>query len=83
MTMILATHQMGFAYQIADRVAFLDAGAILEIGPAKDVLSDPENPRTRQFLERVLAAAPVASVGPVGDERLPEYSELLPNASVG
>jgi polar amino acid transport system ATP-binding protein len=82
MTMILATHQMGFAYQIADRVAFLDAGAILEIGPAKDVLSNPRNPRTRQFLERVLAAAPVASVGPVGDEGLPEFSELLPSAGV-
>jgi polar amino acid transport system ATP-binding protein len=82
MTMILATHQMGFAYQIADRVAFLDAGAILEIGPAKEVLSNPENPRTRQFLERVLAAAPVASVGPVGDEGLPEFSELLPSAGV-
>jgi polar amino acid transport system ATP-binding protein len=82
MTMILATHQMGFAYQIADRVAFLDAGAILEIGPAKEVLSNPENPRTRQFLERVLAAAPVTSVGPVGDEGLPEFRELLPSAGV-
>ena len=38
MTMILATHQMGFAFQIADRVAFLDAGAIVEEGPAKQVL---------------------------------------------
>jgi polar amino acid transport system ATP-binding protein len=61
MTMILATHQMGFAYHIADRVAFLDAGSIAEIGPAKDVLTDPREPRTRQFLERVLAAAPVTA----------------------
>jgi polar amino acid transport system ATP-binding protein len=83
MTMILATHQMGFAYQIADRVAFLDAGAILEIGPAKEVLSNPENPRTRQFLERVLAAAPVATAAPVGDEGLPELSELLPSSRLG
>ncbi|MGH2618897.1 MAG: amino acid ABC transporter ATP-binding protein, partial [Thermomicrobiales bacterium] len=44
MTMILATHQMGFAYQIADRVAFLDAGAILEEGPARQVLSQPRHP---------------------------------------
>jgi polar amino acid transport system ATP-binding protein len=68
MTMVLATHQMGFAYQIADRVAFLDAGAIIEIGPAQQVLSAPEQPRTRQFLERVLAASPLA---PAGDESLP------------
>ena len=59
--MILATHQMGFAYHIADRVAFLDAGTILEIGRAKDVLTNPQEPRTRQFLERVLAAAPMTA----------------------
>ena len=61
MTMILATHQMGFAYHIADRVAFLDAGTIVEIGRAKDVLTNPQEPRTRQFLERVLAAAPMTA----------------------
>lgn len=76
MTMILATHQMGFAYQIADRVAFLDAGAIVEIGPARQVLSHPEHPRTRQFLERVLAAAPVTAA-PTGDEALPDLSPIL------
>ncbi len=81
MTMILATHQMGFAHQIADRVAFLDAGAIVEIGPAKEVLTHPRQPRTRQFLERVLAAAPVAA-GPAGDAALPDFSELLPAASM-
>jgi polar amino acid transport system ATP-binding protein len=59
MTMILATHQMGFAYQIADRVAFLHDGVILEEGPAKRVLGQPEHPRTRQFLERVLSASPL------------------------
>lgn len=61
MTMILATHQMGFAYHIADRVAFLDAGSIAEIGPATNVLTNPQEPRTRQFLERVLAAAPMTA----------------------
>ncbi len=56
MTMLIATHQMGFARQIADRVAFLDAGAILEIGPPDEVLKNPREPRTRQFLERILVA---------------------------
>jgi polar amino acid transport system ATP-binding protein len=60
MTMILATHQMGFAYQIANRVVFLDQGVILEQGPARQVLREPRHPRTRQFLERVLSAAPLA-----------------------
>jgi polar amino acid transport system ATP-binding protein len=60
MTMILATHQMGFAYQIANRVVFLDQGVILEQGPARQVLHEPRHPRTRQFLERVLSAAPLA-----------------------
>ncbi|MFT4040097.1 MAG: amino acid ABC transporter ATP-binding protein [Thermomicrobiales bacterium] len=58
MTMILATHQMGFAYQIADRVAFLDAGRIVEIGPARDVLTHPHEARTQAFLQRVLVATP-------------------------
>lgn len=56
MTMLIATHQMGFARQIADRVAFLDAGAILEIGSPEEVLKNPREPRTRQFLERILVA---------------------------
>ncbi len=63
MTMILATHQMSFAYQIADRVAFLHEGSILEEGPAARVFTRPENPRTRQFLEQVLAASPLAVSG--------------------
>ena len=58
MTMLLATHQMAFARQISDRVAFLDAGSIVEMGPPDQLLSSPEQPRTRQFLQRVLTAAP-------------------------
>ena len=58
MTMLLATHQMAFARQISDRVAFLDAGRIVEIGPPNRLLRDPQEERTRQFLERVLSAAP-------------------------
>ena len=53
MTMVLATHEMGFAREVADRVCFLDAGRILEQGPPAQVLDDPENPRTRQFLGRL------------------------------
>ncbi|MGE3798606.1 MAG: amino acid ABC transporter ATP-binding protein, partial [Thermomicrobiales bacterium] len=51
MTMMLATHQMAFASQIADRVAFLDAGVILEIGPPAEIFHNPREERTRQFLE--------------------------------
>ena len=58
MTMMLATHQMAFARQISDRVAFLDAGSIVEMGPPDRLLRSPEQARTRQFLQRVLTAAP-------------------------
>ena len=58
MTMLLATHQMTFARQISDRIAFLDAGSIVEIGPPEQLFRNPEQPRTRQFLQRVLSAAP-------------------------
>ena len=56
MTMLIATHEMGFARDIADRVCFLDAGAIIEEGPPDQILSDPSEPRTRQFLQRIIAA---------------------------
>ena len=69
MTMILATHQMGFAYQIADRVVFLDSGSIVEIGPARQLLSQPREPRTREFLQRVLVATPAGGDDtPVGND---------------
>jgi polar amino acid transport system ATP-binding protein len=56
MTMILATHEMGFARDIADRVAFLDDGVILEEGPPARIFTDPQHPRTRRFLQRIIAA---------------------------
>jgi len=56
MTMVLATHEMGFARDIADRVCFLDAGRILEEGPPDVMFSAPREARTRQFLDRVIAA---------------------------
>jgi len=56
MTMVLATHEMGFARQVADRVAFLDRGSVLEQGPPEQVLGDPVEARTRQFLARIIEA---------------------------
>jgi polar amino acid transport system ATP-binding protein len=56
MTMLIATHEMGFAKDIADRVVFLDAGRILEEGPPERIFSEPENERTRAFLQRIIEA---------------------------
>ena len=56
MTMLLATHEMGFARQVADQVCFLDGGRVLEQGPPEQVLHDPVEPRTRQFLARIIDA---------------------------
>ncbi len=54
MTMVIATHEMSFARDAADRVCFLDQGVIVEQGPAEALFSDPQHPRTRAFLKRVL-----------------------------
>jgi len=56
MTMLLATHEMGFARDVADRICFLDQGVILEQGPPEVILSSPSEPRTRQFLDRIIRA---------------------------
>ena len=56
MTILMATHEMGFARQVADTIAFLDAGVVLESGPPAQVLADPQEARTRQFLARVIDA---------------------------
>jgi polar amino acid transport system ATP-binding protein len=56
LTMMLATHEMAFAKEIATRVAFLDGGEVAEIGPPEQVLSEPQQERTRQFLRRVTEA---------------------------
>ncbi|PRB02966.1 ectoine/hydroxyectoine ABC transporter ATP-binding protein EhuA [Microbacterium sp. MYb72] len=53
-TLIIVTHEIGFAREVADRVVFLDAGVVVEQGPPADVLSNPQNPRTRDFLSKVL-----------------------------
>ena len=56
MTMVIATHEMSFARDIADRVCFLDSGVILEQGPPDQILSAPREPRTQQFLQRIIEA---------------------------
>jgi len=56
MTMVLATHEMGFARDVADQVAFLHEGRVLEQGPPAQVLQEPREARTRQFLARVIDA---------------------------
>jgi polar amino acid transport system ATP-binding protein len=56
MTMVIATHEMGFARDIGNRICFLDEGVILEEGPPDRILSEPEQPRTRQFLQSIIEA---------------------------
>jgi polar amino acid transport system ATP-binding protein len=56
MTMILATHEMGFAREVADKICFLDAGFICEEGKPEQIFSSPSQARTREFLHRVLEA---------------------------
>jgi polar amino acid transport system ATP-binding protein len=56
MTMVIATHEMSFARDIADRVCFLDAGVILEEGPPEQIFAAPREPRTQRFLQRIIEA---------------------------
>jgi len=56
MTMVIATHEMGFAADIANRVCFLDQGVLLEEGPPEQIFRAPTNPRTQEFLQRIIAA---------------------------
>ncbi len=54
MTMVVVTHEMGFAREVADRIIFMDNGTIIEEGPPEKIFTNPENPRTKEFLSRVL-----------------------------
>jgi len=54
MTMLIATHEMGFAREVADTVIFMDGGLVVEMGAPSDVLGNPQEPRTCKFLETVL-----------------------------
>ena len=62
MTMVIATHEMAFAREIAGQVCFLDDGVILEQGPPEQIFASPAQPRTRQFLDRIIRAG-----SPVGE----------------
>ena len=54
MTMVVVTHEMGFAKEVADRVIFMDAGIIQEEGTPEEIFDAPQNPRTQDFLRKVL-----------------------------
>jgi polar amino acid transport system ATP-binding protein len=54
MTMLVVTHEMGFAREAADRVVFMFEGSLLESGPPEEIFKNPRNDRTRQFLQSVL-----------------------------
>jgi polar amino acid transport system ATP-binding protein len=54
MTMMLVTHEIGFAREVADHLIFMDQGAVVEAGPPREMLTNPQNPRTQSFLSKVL-----------------------------
>jgi polar amino acid transport system ATP-binding protein len=54
MTTIIVTHEMGFAKEVSDRVLFMDEGIIAESGPPAQLFGNPQNPRTQEFLSKVL-----------------------------
>jgi polar amino acid transport system ATP-binding protein len=56
MTMVIATHEMGFARDIAHRICFLDEGVILEEGPPEEIFSSPREERTQRFLQSIIDA---------------------------
>jgi polar amino acid transport system ATP-binding protein len=60
-TILMATHEMGFARQVADTVCFLDGGRVLEAGPPAQVLGDPVEERTRRFLAHLVDAGRLGS----------------------
>jgi general L-amino acid transport system ATP-binding protein len=55
MTMIVVTHEMGFAREVADRVVFMDGGQVVEVGPPQTFFSNPKEERTRQFISKILS----------------------------
>ena len=77
MTMLVVTHEMGFAAEVADRVIFVDHGVIQEQGPAREVLSRPKQARTQAFLKAVLERAPMAEEEGTSEEVSDEEAEEL------
>jgi polar amino acid transport system ATP-binding protein len=96
MTMLVVTHEMSFAREVADRVVFMDGGVIVEEGHPDQVIGDPQHPRTRVFLRRVLDPTH-AEVGEVSDvdeyvahrsesgtgDRPPGYGLQRPSSGIG
>ena len=56
MTMIVVTHEMGFAREVGDQLVFMDEGVVLEQGPPEDIFAEPTDPRTQAFLKRIIEA---------------------------
>ena len=54
MTMVVVTHEIGFAREVGDQLIFMDQGLVIEAGHPREVISDPKSPRTRDFLSQVL-----------------------------
>ncbi|MCL2535551.1 MAG: ATP-binding cassette domain-containing protein, partial [Nocardiaceae bacterium] len=54
MTMVVVTHEMGFAREVADQLVFMDGGVVVEAGPPRELLSDPKHDRTKAFLSKLL-----------------------------
>ncbi|MGQ5261448.1 amino acid ABC transporter ATP-binding protein [Micromonospora sp. ZYX-F-536] len=78
MTMMVVTHEMAFARDVADRVVFMDGGVVVEQGPPQEVLGAPRHERTRSFLSRVLDPTHVAQLGLPDQSPEPPESPRLP-----
>jgi polar amino acid transport system ATP-binding protein len=78
MTMMVVTHEMAFAREVADRVVFMDDGVVVEQGPPEEVLGAPRHERTRSFLSRVLDPTHVAQLGQPGEHAEPPPAQRLP-----
>lgn len=69
MTMVLVTHEMSFAYEVSDLVAYMEEGKVVEVGKAKEILSNPSDPRTRTFLSRTLPSTAIPTFDGGGDDQ--------------
>ncbi|MET7962230.1 amino acid ABC transporter ATP-binding protein [Micromonospora zamorensis] len=78
MTMMVVTHEMAFARDVADRVVFMDGGVVVEQGPPQEVLGAPKHERTRAFLSRVLDPTRVAQLGQTDQSPEPPETPGLP-----
>ncbi|MET8260473.1 amino acid ABC transporter ATP-binding protein [Micromonospora sp. NPDC005553] len=78
MTMMVVTHEMAFARDVADRVVFMDGGVVVEQGPPQEVLGAPKHERTRAFLSRVLDPTHVAQLGAPAQSPAPPAAPSLP-----